>query len=173
MAAEAGAAAVAGDASAAAGAAAALSGRGAVPQAASASPASAAAPFAIRPTMSNLSRSSLDQAFAQPRDGVKRGDFWAWRNGLSRCSKGRRSGRGAAGIHIGSGGAFSMRVNNFFRTAAVAMLVVVASAGSAQLGGLGGLGEKLKRKTPNILGDRAPITTSLSDARWGDASKDG
>jgi hypothetical protein len=66
-----------------------------------------------------------------------------------------------------------MSFRNFFRLLAVALFVVVASAGSAQLGGLGGLGDKLKRRTPNILGDRAPITTSLSDARWGDATKDG
>ena len=44
---------------------------------------------------------------------------------------------------------------------------------NAQLGGLGGLGDKLKKKTPNLLGDKAPITTSLPDAKWGDASKDG
>jgi hypothetical protein len=66
-----------------------------------------------------------------------------------------------------------MSIRSFFRVLAVASFVVVASAGSAQLGGIGGLGDKLRRKTPNILGDRAPITTSLSDARWGDATKDG
>ena len=47
---------------------------------------------------------------------------------------------------------------------------------SAQLGGLGGLGDKLKKKTPNIsslLEGDPPITTSLPDAKWGDASKDG
>ncbi|HEX8216282.1 MAG TPA: hypothetical protein VF577_02340 [Allosphingosinicella sp.] len=66
-----------------------------------------------------------------------------------------------------------MSFRSFFRAAAIALFVVGASAGSAQLGGLGGLGDKLKRKTPNIFGDRAPITTSLEDARWGDATKDG
>jgi hypothetical protein len=66
-----------------------------------------------------------------------------------------------------------MSFRSFFRAAAIALFVVGASAGSAQLGGLGGLGDKLKRKVPNVLGDRAPITTSLEDARWGDASKDG
>jgi hypothetical protein len=57
----------------------------------------------------------------------------------------------------------------------LALFVVAACAGStfAQLGGLGGLGDKLKKKTPNLLGDKAPITTSLPDAKWGDASKDG
>lgn len=44
---------------------------------------------------------------------------------------------------------------------------------SAQLGGLGGLGDKLKKKVPNVLGDKQPITTSLPDAKWGDSSKDG
>jgi hypothetical protein len=66
-----------------------------------------------------------------------------------------------------------MSFRSFFRLLAIMMFVAVSSAGAAQLGGLGGLGDKLRRKTPNILGDRAPITTSLSDARWGDASKDG
>ena len=31
----------------------------------------------------------------------------------------------------------------------------------------------VKKKTPNLLGDKQPITTSLPDARWGDSSKDG
>jgi hypothetical protein len=58
--------------------------------------------------------------------------------------------------------------------AACAVLMLAACAGSsfAQLGGLGGLGDKLKKKTPNLLGDKQPITTSLPDARWGDAEKD-
>ncbi len=44
-----------------------------------------------------------------------------------------------------------------------------------QLGGLGGLGDKLKKKTPGVgslLEGKPPITTSLPDAKWGDASKD-
>lgn len=58
---------------------------------------------------------------------------------------------------------------------ALAFLVISASATAsfAQIGGLGGLGDKLKKKTPNLLGGKEPITTSLSDAKWGDASKDG
>src|SRR5688500_7901564 len=48
-----------------------------------------------------------------------------------------------------------------------------ASTSFAQIGGLGGLGDKLKKKTPNLLGGKEPITTSLPDAKWGDASKDG
>ncbi|MEA3018044.1 MAG: hypothetical protein QOI38_2766 [Sphingomonadales bacterium] len=66
-----------------------------------------------------------------------------------------------------------MSFRSFFRLLAIMMFVAVSTAGAAQLGGIGGLGDKLRRKTPNILGDRAPITTSLSDARWGDATKDG
>ena len=60
-------------------------------------------------------------------------------------------------------------------TAVCALLMVAACAvsASAQLGGLGGLGDKLKKKTPNLLGDKQPITTSLPDAKWGDSSKDG
>jgi hypothetical protein len=59
--------------------------------------------------------------------------------------------------------------------AVCAFLLIAACAGScfAQLGGLGGLGDKLKKKTPTLLGDKQPITTSLPDARWGDSSKDG
>ncbi len=59
--------------------------------------------------------------------------------------------------------------------AACAFLLVAACAvsASAQLGGLSGLGDKLKKKTPNLLGGKEPITTSLPDAKWGDASKDG
>ena len=57
---------------------------------------------------------------------------------------------------------------------ALAFVVIAASATTsfAQLGGLGGLGDKLKKKTPNLLGGKEPITTSLPDAKWGDASKD-
>ena len=53
------------------------------------------------------------------------------------------------------------------------VLFATQTSASAQLGGLGGLGDKLKKKTPNLLGEKAPITTSLPDAKWGDASKDG
>jgi hypothetical protein len=52
----------------------------------------------------------------------------------------------------------------------------MAEQAHAQLGGLGGLGDKLKKKTPNVgslLEGKPPITTSLPDAKWGDASKDG
>jgi hypothetical protein len=56
---------------------------------------------------------------------------------------------------------------------ALTLLALCAGLASAQLGGLGGLGDKLKKKTPNLLGDKQPITTSLPDAKWGDSSKDG
>jgi len=67
-----------------------------------------------------------------------------------------------------------MHRRNFIRGAA-ASLVTAAAAGpaAAQLGGLGGLGDKLKKKVPNLMGGKEPITTSLPDAKWGDASKDG
>ncbi len=61
----------------------------------------------------------------------------------------------------------------------VALLVmfVVGMAGiaPAQVGGLGGITDKLKKKTPGVstlLEGKPPITTSLSDAKWADASKD-
>jgi hypothetical protein len=58
--------------------------------------------------------------------------------------------------------------------AAAAFLVAACAVSSfAQIGGLGGLGDKLKSKTPNLWGGKAPITTNLSDAKWGDPSKDG
>ena len=66
-----------------------------------------------------------------------------------------------------------MALRNFFRVAAIATLVAVASTGSAQLGGIG---DRLKKRIPSptsLLEGRPPITTSLEDARWGDASKDG
>jgi hypothetical protein len=53
------------------------------------------------------------------------------------------------------------------------MVAACAVSASAQLGGLGGLGDKLKKKTPNLFGDKQPITTSLPDAKWADSSKDG
>jgi hypothetical protein len=52
----------------------------------------------------------------------------------------------------------------------IALLALSAASASAQFGDLA---DKLKKKTPNLLGGKAPITTSLSDAKWGDASKDG
>jgi hypothetical protein len=71
-----------------------------------------------------------------------------------------------------------MQFRNLVRAAAAALFIFVATApatapANGQLGGLGGLGDKLKKKVPNLLGDRQPITTSLPDAKWGDSSKDG
>lgn len=48
--------------------------------------------------------------------------------------------------------------------AALALISVGPAEAQFNLGRLG---------VPNLLGDRQPITTSLPDARWGDASKDG
>ena len=64
-----------------------------------------------------------------------------------------------------------MRANRIL--VAITLIFISAIAASAQLGGLAGLGDKLKKKTPNLLGDKLPITTSLPDAKWADASKDG
>lgn len=66
-----------------------------------------------------------------------------------------------------------MNIRTFLMALAAATMVVSAAPAHAQLGGLGGLGDKLKKKIPNVLGDRQPITTSLADAKWGDGSKDG
>jgi hypothetical protein len=52
----------------------------------------------------------------------------------------------------------------------LAVLALSVASASAQFGDLA---DKIKKKTPNLLGGKAPITTSLSDAKWGDASKDG
>jgi hypothetical protein len=54
-----------------------------------------------------------------------------------------------------------------------ALVFLLATSAFAQLGGLGGVTDKLKSKTPNLFGGKAPITTSLPDAKWGDAAKDG
>lgn len=54
--------------------------------------------------------------------------------------------------------------------AVITVLALSAASASAQFGDLT---DKLKKKTPNLLGSKAPITTSLSDAKWSDASKDG
>jgi hypothetical protein len=70
-----------------------------------------------------------------------------------------------------------MTICSWGRGIAAALLILVASAPAtapAQLGGLGGLGDKLKKKLPgNPLEGKPPITTSLQDAKWGDSSKDG
>ena len=57
----------------------------------------------------------------------------------------------------------------------IALILVAGVAASAQIGGLGGITKKLKKQAPvpNVLGGNMPITTSLPDAKWGDASKDG
>jgi hypothetical protein len=51
-----------------------------------------------------------------------------------------------------------------------ALVALCACPAFAQFGDLG---EKLKKKAPNLLGGKAPITTSLPDAKWEDVTKDG
>ncbi|MCA1613137.1 MAG: hypothetical protein LC800_03065 [Acidobacteria bacterium] len=70
-----------------------------------------------------------------------------------------------------------IRVGRAAGLASLLFLFAFTHAGSAnaQLGGLGGLGDKLKKKTPGVgslLEGKPPITTSLEDAKWADASKD-
>lgn len=65
-----------------------------------------------------------------------------------------------------------MKIRMFFMALAAATMVVGAAPAQAQLGGLGGLGDKLKKKVPNVLGGKAPITTSLEDAKWGAPDRD-
>ncbi|HEX8119196.1 MAG TPA: hypothetical protein VF521_18100, partial [Pyrinomonadaceae bacterium] len=67
----------------------------------------------------------------------------------------------------------SFRRPGLLAVCATLLVALCAGMASAQLGGLGGLGDKLKKKTPNLLGDKQPITTSLPDAKWGDSTKDG
>jgi hypothetical protein len=57
-----------------------------------------------------------------------------------------------------------------FSVRMIALLVLCAAPAFAQFGDLG---DKLKKKTPNLFGSKPPITTGLEDAKWGDASKDG
>ena len=52
-------------------------------------------------------------------------------------------------------------------------VLFVTTTAFAQFPPLGGATDKLKNKLPNLLGGKPPITTSLSDAKWADASKDG
>ncbi|AQR73829.1 hypothetical protein BXU08_09375 [Sphingomonas sp. LM7] len=56
-------------------------------------------------------------------------------------------------------------------TALAAALALGATPAAAQFGGLGGLAKKAGIGLPSL--QKAPITTSLPDAKWGDPSKDG
>ncbi|MDV3455506.1 hypothetical protein RZN05_00805 [Sphingomonas sp. HF-S4] len=65
-----------------------------------------------------------------------------------------------------------MTIRKFFALgAAVATLMLGATPAAAQFGGLGGLAKKAGISMPSL--QKAPISTSLPDAKWGDASKDG
>jgi hypothetical protein len=57
---------------------------------------------------------------------------------------------------------------------ALCLILAGASNARAQLGGLGGVTDKLRKKNPisSLLEGKPPITTSLEDARWGDATHD-
>jgi hypothetical protein len=69
-----------------------------------------------------------------------------------------------------------MDKKNLLRGAVAALLVAcIGSPAPAQLGGLGrALGRAAQSAPiPNVLGGKAPISTSLPDAKWGDATKDG
>ncbi len=54
-----------------------------------------------------------------------------------------------------------MKLRNLLGAMMAAAMFLVAAPASAQLGGLGGLGDRLLGR------DSSPITTSLADARWG------
>jgi hypothetical protein len=69
-------------------------------------------------------------------------------------------------------------VQNFIyrRSQAVLLpLVVIFVAAAAASAQFGGIANKILKKTPvtDLIGGKAPITTSLSDAVWADTSKDG
>jgi hypothetical protein len=65
-----------------------------------------------------------------------------------------------------------MKIRKFFAVgAAVAALTLGATPAAAQFGGLGGLAKKAGIGLPSL--QKAPISTSLPDAKWSDASKDG
>ena len=70
---------------------------------------------------------------------------------------------------------FEMKRNMFAAALAVLFVCAAADATRAQLGGISGLGDKLKKKNPvsKLLEGKPPITTSLDDAKWADSSKDG
>jgi hypothetical protein len=68
-----------------------------------------------------------------------------------------------------------MKRRNFVAGAAASMAAAAFTyPASAQLGGLGGLGDKLRKRLPigNLLGGKPPITTELADAKWGDPEYD-
>lgn len=64
-----------------------------------------------------------------------------------------------------------MKLRTFFAVAAAAALSLGATPVQAQFGGLGKLARKAGVTLPNLR--KEPITTSLSDAKWGDAERDG
>jgi hypothetical protein len=67
-----------------------------------------------------------------------------------------------------------MKRRNFVAGAAASAAAAFTYPANAQLGGLGGLGDKLRKRLPigNLLGGKPPITTELADAKWGDPEYD-
>lgn len=107
------------------------------------------------------------------------GKFIVWRGSAASCrpwGRGSETSRPFSTLEMKKVVCF-MHLRNRFHAAAAAFLLVSALASSsapAQLGGLGGLGDKLKGRLPagGLLQGKAPITTSLEDAKWGDPSRD-
>jgi hypothetical protein len=65
-----------------------------------------------------------------------------------------------------------VKIRKFAAMAAtMGALLLAASPAEAQFGSLGGLAKKAGIGMPNL--QKAPITTSLPDAKWGDQDKDG
>jgi hypothetical protein len=64
-----------------------------------------------------------------------------------------------------------MKIRTMFAAAAAAVLMLGASPAEAQFGGLGKLAKKAGIGLPSL--EKAPITTSLEDAKWGVADQDG
>lgn len=64
-----------------------------------------------------------------------------------------------------------MNLRMFLGAAAAAALLFSAAPAQAQFGGLGKLAKRAGIGMPSL--QKAPITTSLPDAKWGDPSKDG
>lgn len=63
-----------------------------------------------------------------------------------------------------------MKIRTMFAAAAAAVLMLGASPAEAQFGGLGKLAKKAGIGLPSL--EKAPITTSLEDAKWGAPDRD-
>lgn len=65
----------------------------------------------------------------------------------------------------------TMKIRTILAAACATALAFSAAPAQAQFGGLGKLAKKVGIGMPSL--QKAPITTSLPDARWGDPSQDG